>query len=204
MSIASIAPLKFRGQSSRYVDIGLRGDEHLAVSVEYAVHPSNVGCFIVRFVAHGKTDPKAFKHLTYRESAQFLIPATGVTSAEVFNGLRLNKLAIPVSKPAIRPTEVGAFAEKHQVFDTLGEWIEAQALAENFALIVKVADALREQYAEPAPTPAESILELPDLTAPDQKAAALKLVKKPEPVEAEEDEDGESEDGDEDDKEWLN
>ena len=65
-------------QNNQYVDIAVRGtDEHLGFAIEYAAHPTGIGCFILRFVVHGKgVDPKNYKHLTYRESAQFLIPAT--------------------------------------------------------------------------------------------------------------------------------
>lgn len=202
-----VAPLRFRGHSSQYVDVAARGDERLAVAVEYAVHPSNVGCFILRFVAHGPVDPKGFKHLTYRESAKFLIPATDKTSAEVFKGLRLNKLALPALKPAVQRHEVDQHAMKFGLWTALAEWVTAQALAEGFTLLLtpgELSGIVRESVALPVTAgEVENVFQVPDLTAPEHKAAALKLVQKPEPDEDEED-DSEDEDGDEDEKEWLN
>lgn len=200
-------PLKFRGSSSRYIDIGVRGDDFLAASVEYAVHPSNIGCFIVRFVAHGKSlDPLSFKHLTYREEkAQFLIPASKDNpSNEVFNGIRLNKLALPAFKPAIKPYEVADKGTEFGLFLVVADWIGQQAQLDGFTLLTE-ASALAAEFRNfftlpPTEGTIENILELPDLTTAENKKAALKLVQKPEP-----EEDTEDEDGDEDeDKEWLN
>ena len=79
--------LRYRGSHSSYTDVATRGggvtpegvsppNEFLGISVEYAIHPKGVGCFILRFVVHGKgANPKNYKHLTYRESAKFVIPA---------------------------------------------------------------------------------------------------------------------------------
>lgn len=208
-SPAPVVPLKFRGHSSHYVDIGVRNEtEFLAASVEYATHPSNIGCFIIRFVAHGKgVEPKNYtKHLMYRETAKFLIPATKTTGAEVFNGLRLSKIAIPVFKPAIHKHEVDHFATKFDIWPVIAAWITQQAGAEGFEPLLDpftLVATLRERFVPSITSEGiENVLELPDLSAPEQKAAALKLVKKPaEPEDTDEDE---SEDGDEDEKEWLN
>ena len=136
-STAPNAPLRYRGYNSHYVDIAVRGaDEHLGFAIEYAVHPSGVGCFILRFIAHGKgVDPKNYKHLTYRESAKFVIPATETSpTAEIFKGLRLTKVAIPVFKPAIQRHEVGTFGDQFNVWAPLTEWVAAQVAAEGFSV----------------------------------------------------------------------
>ena len=205
-STAPNAPLRYRGYNSQYVDIAVRGaDEHLGLAIEYAAHPSGIGCFIVRFIAHGKgVDPKSFKHLTYRESAKFLIPPTeGNPTPEIFKGLRLTKVAIPVFKPAIQRHEVAVFGDQFNVWPQVAGWVVEQATTEGFTITVpNLESTIRDLVVLPttAPGTVESVLDFPKLDAPEQKAAALKLVKNPEPEEVDDEEDGEESD----DKEWLN
>jgi hypothetical protein len=200
-------PLRYKGQSgNRYIDVAIRNEEHLGVSMEYAIHPSNIGCFIVRFVVHGKgVDPKNYTHLTYREPAKFIIPATNTESAEVFKGFRLNKVAITAFSPAIQRHEVTQVAEKLGTWAKLAAWVGEQIVAEGFTLTVpNLRSTLREMVVLPV-TSGEitDVLEFPDLKAPEEQVKALKLVKKPEPEPDEEDEDGDD-DKDDDDPEWLN
>ena len=191
-------PLRYRGQNSRYVDIAVRNQEHLGFAIEYALHPSGIGCFILRFVVHGKgIDPKNYKHLTYRESAQFLISETATSSAEVIDGVRLNKLAIKAFEPAVPKHEVHKFAVKFGTWNLLSEWVAEQVEAEGFTVTVDLQHEIQSQFIPPV-TPEEtvkSIIELPNLAAPEEKAAALKLVKKPkadpdDDFDEDEDEDG--------------
>ena len=194
--------LRYRGYQSLYVDIASRGKESLGLSVQYAVHPSNIGCFILRFIVHGKgIDPKNYTHLTYREPAEFLIePTAEQPTAEKFKGVRLNKIALPVFKPAVRHHEVDSYALKFAVWSQVTDWVAAQVVAEGFTITVTdLAAEIRGLVVPDTTVHVENILQFPDLTAPEQQAAALKLVKKPEP-EPDEDEDVE---GDEP-KEWLN
>ena len=209
MSATTAAPLRYRGSSNFYVDIATRNAEHLGFSLEYAIHPSNIGCFIVRFVVHGDDiNPKNYKHLTYREKAKFIIPATAEKPmVEMFKGYRLNKIALPVFKPAVQRYEVGDFATKFNIWPLLIEWVAEQVQAEGFTLTVDLEAEMRGMLAVPT-TPevtVTSVIEFPDLKGHAQQAAALKLVKAPEPDEDDEDdasEDDEDEDGD--DKGWLN
>ena len=212
-STAAAAPFRFRGTNARYVDIAARNEERIGLSVEYAAHPSNVGCFILRFVAHGQgLSPANYKHLTYRESAKFLVLSGGASlHAEVFKGTRLNKIAIKAFDPAVKPWEVDDFALKFDVWLKLSEWVAAQVLAEGFTLIdgIDLYKEIRESVVSKwANTPSDnvkSVLEFPDLAAPEQQAAAMKLVKKPEPEPDDEDPDAdEDEDSDDDPKGWLN
>lgn len=187
----TVTALRYHGQHSRYVDIATRGtDEHLGMSLDYAVHPSGVGCFILRFVVHGKgVQPKNFKHLMYREPAQFVIPGT---IPEMFEGVRLNKLAIPVFNPAVHRHEVDQFALKFGVWSLLEAWVTKQVLVEGFTVLVDLQKEIRNLLAW-EPTPEDSVkcvMEFPNLDAPEYKASALKLVKKPEPDLDDEDEDG--------------
>jgi hypothetical protein len=210
MSATTVSnPLRYRGSHNWYVDIAVREAEQLGFAMQYASHPSGIGCFILRFIVHGKgIDPKNYKHLTFREEAKFLIPATPTTSAEVFNGVRLNKIAIPVFKPAVQHHEVAGFAFKFGVWPLVTQWVAAQVEAEGFTLTVENLQAIIRDLVILPSTPEESVtclLEFPDLTAPEQQAAALKLVKKPVEDEDEDDSDIEEDgDEDEDDKEWLN
>lgn len=189
------APLRYRGFNSQYVDVAVRGaEEHLGLSIEYAVHPSGIGCFILRFIAHGKgINPKNFTFLTYREPAKFLIAATETTSAEVFKGVRLTKIAIPVFQPSVHRHELDAFATKHGVWPLLTAWLAQQIAAEGFTVTVPDLEAeVRNLLALPVtPDNVACILEFPKLDAPEIKAAALKLVQKPEPDEDEESDDDE-------------
>jgi len=197
-------PLRYRGQSGNtYTDVAIRNEEHLGIAVQYAPHPSNVGCFIVRFVVHGKgVDPKNYKHLTYREPARFVIPATKTDSTEVFKGIRLNKVAIPVFSPAINHYEVALFAEKLGAWAPLAAWIGEQIAAEGFTLTVPNLRATIRAMFAPSTGNITLAYVFPDLAAPEEQKAALKLVQKPEPDE-ESDDDGDEEDKD-DDPEWLN
>jgi hypothetical protein len=207
MSATATSPLRYRGWRSQYVDIASRNaNEFLGLAIEYAVHPNGLGCFILRFIVHGKgvTESK-YQHLTYREPAEFIIPGGEGKSAEKFKGLRLNKVAVPVFAPAVYRHEVDHFATKFNLWPVLTEWIAEQVVAEGFTIAVEDLQAIiRELVVLPA-SPEEgvkSVLEFPDLNAPEQKVFAMKQVKKPAP---EPDEDIEDEDGDEDeDKEWLN
>lgn len=202
-------PLRFRGSSNKYVDIGVRNEnEFLAASVEYAIHPSNIGCFIVRFVAHGNgADPKNYKHLTFRESAKFLIPtAESIYHGEMFRGYRLDKVAIPAFKPAVQRHEVDNVAQTLGTWVALAAWIASQSEKEGFDLLLDpagLAESLRSLVV-PAATPGEitSILEFPDLSNPSQKLAAAKKAAKPAPEP--EDEDVDDDEDDDSDKEWLN
>lgn len=197
-------PLRYRGQSNSYVDIAIRGtDEHLGLGLDYAVHPqTGVGCFLVRFVVHGPgVEPtKYHNHLTYREMAKFVLPATATTGAEVFHGVRLNKLAIPVFQPAVRKRELDKFAQKFGIWPMLTEWIAEQVTADGFTVTVELQQEIQKLLVDP-PTPEESVksvIEFPDLTAPEHKALAMKQAQKPVAVDEDEDED----DGEK--KDWLN
>ena len=201
-------PLRYQGYGgSHYVDIGAREGERLGLSVQYAIHPTNVGCFIVRFVVHGEgVKPSNFKHLTYREeAAKFVIAATATTSAESFKGIRLNKLALPVFKPAVQRHEVDEFALKFNVWNLMEEWITEQVQAEGFTLIADLQKEIRNMVVLPM-SDADSIkcvIEFPKLDSPEAKQAASKVMQKPAPDEdedADEDEDGEEAP----EKDWLN
>jgi len=210
---STAAPFRFHGTNARYVDIGARGTERLSLSVEYAPHYSNVGYFILRFVAHGDgVKTTNFKHLMYRQQAKFITMDPDKAIQEAFRGFRLNKIAVPAFKPAVKPWEVDEFALKLDIWLKLEEWVKAQMAAEGFTLIDGIdlykeirTGALHRLPAPPTPTEnVTSVLEFPDLEAPAQQAASLKLVQKPE---ADEDEDTDldgDEDEDEDDKDWLN
>jgi hypothetical protein len=182
-------------------------NEFLGISVEYAIHPKGVGCFILRFVVHGKgANPKNYKHLTYRESAKFVIPATQTTSGEVIKGFRLNKIAVPVFQPPVRPQEVDKFATKLNVWPLLEEWITETVQAEGFSLIADLKTELRRIVCgiETPEDSIKSVIEFPNLSDPEQQAAALSQVQKP----VDEDDDPDKEDPDEDEenegKDWLN
>jgi len=193
------------------VDIASRNtSEFLGLAIEYAVHPNGLGCFILRFIVHGKgvmDDPAKYTHLTYREPAEFIIPASEGKSAEKFKGLRLNKVAVPVFSPAVFKHEVDQFATKFNLWPVLTEWIAEQVVAEGFTVAVGDLQAtVRDLVVPPQSDEAgvKSVLEFPDLSAPEQKVFAMKQAKKPAPA-PDPDEDIEDEDGDEDeDKEWLN
>jgi hypothetical protein len=207
MATATQTPLRYQGWQSSYVDIATRHTEHLGLAVEYAVHPSGIGCFIVRLVAHGKgVNPVNYKHLTYREPAKFVVPASAAHPVpEKITGLRLNKIALPVFAPAVQRHEIDHFATKFGVWTAVSEWLAAQVASEGFTLTVDLPQELRNLLVIPTTPEATvtSALTFPDLTAPEQTAAALKLVKKPEPDE----DDVEDDDGDEDEtegKDWLN
>lgn len=208
MSNPAFVLKEFRGWNSRYADIAARGDnEALAVAVEYAIHPSNVGCLIVRFVVHGEgAAPGNYKHLTFRESAKFVIPPSEENPhSQTFKALRLNKVAIPVFKPAVKRHEVEPYAEQFGTWVSLAAWIAEQVTAEGFTLLLApeaLVALLRERIVGTPTGEVQNVLELPDLTAPAQQASALKAVVKPEPDSDEDEEDEEEEDDDTPD--WLN
>ena len=203
MTETEFKPLRYKGSNSHYVDIAIRGtDEHLGLGVQYAVHPSGTGCFILRFVVHGKdVDPKNFKHLMYRESAKFITTGGDAKHSEVFKGVRLNKLAIPVFEPAVGRHEIAKFAEKFGIWALLEEWIAEQVQAEGFMITVNLPQEMKQLVVGPDTPEAsvKSVIEFPDLKSEESQKANLKLVKKPEP-EPDEDE----EDGDDEEKDWLN
>ena len=195
-------PLRYRGYSSTYVDVATRGaNEFLGVSVQYAVHPSNIGCFIFRFSAHGDVSPMKFKHLTYRDKTRYrTLVEEGEISQEI-NGIRLNKLALKVFSPAVPLHLVPSLAEEHNVWVLLAEWVAEQAKAEGFTLYeVDLAILLRDTIFPPVGG-VKCILDLPKLDSPEEQAHALKSVTKPEP---DPDEDGDVDEDEEEDAEWLN
>jgi hypothetical protein len=210
MSATATSPLRYRGWRSTYADVASRnGNEFLGLSIEYAAHPSGIGCFILRFIVHGKgVDPKNYKHLTYREMAEFVIPGGEGKSSEKFKGLRLNKIAVPVFSPAVFRHEVDEFATKFNLWPVLTEWIAEQIAAEGFTVTVEnLQETIRSLAILPSSEAGavKSVLEFPDLNAPEQKVFAMKQAKKPAPEPTEdEDLDDEDGDGDEEDKEWLN
>lgn len=195
-------PLRYRGSKTDYVDIAVRDGEFLGFNIDYAIHPSNIGCFIVRFVTHGENlQPSNYKHLTFRESkAQFLTYATENTMSKMFMGFRLNKIAMPVLKPAVRKHEVATFLDKFNVWKSLTEWVAAQVLAEGFTVTVQLESVIKNFLIVPA-TPevnVECVIEYPDLKSSEQQAFSAGQAQKPEPEEEDEDD----EDGEE--KPWLN
>lgn len=203
-------PLRYRGSHARYTDIAVRGEnEYLGFAVEYAVHPSGAGCFVMRFVAHGK-ELQPFTHLTYRQRAEFYTQKDDSGKhAEIFRGVRLNKIAVKVCSPAVHPWDLDEFALKHDVWLLLEKWVAEQVKAEGFTLTVDLFKEVREMVLNrmPTRTPIENstcVIEFPVLEPPKQ-AAPLTLVQKPEPDEDDTDVDGDDgDDEDEDTKEWLN
>lgn len=202
-----VAPFRYRGAANAYVDIAVRGETSLGLGLQYAVHPTNVGYLIVRFVAHGgSVAPKGFTHLSYREPAQFAAAGEdgSYAHASVFNGARLNKVAIPVFSPAVHKLEVAEYAAEYDLWDKIAGWVTAQVTAEGFALTVEDLDAvIRDLVVPPAPPKTEGVtfvLELPSFDAPKPP----KLV--PPPVaDVEGDEaDDEEDDEEKEEKDWLN
>jgi len=206
MSTEQFSPLRYRGSNNRYVDIAVRGaDEHLGLGVDYAVHPSGTGCFILRFVVHGNdVDPKNYKHLMYRESAKFVTEGTDPKSGEVFKGVRLNKIAIPAFAPAVKRHEINKFAEKFGIWALLEEWIAEQAKAEGFLVTVNLPQEIRQLVigTETPEDAVKSVIEFPDLTSQEYQSHGLKQVKAP--VEDPEPDTDEDDDSESDEKEWLN
>jgi hypothetical protein len=202
---APVAPLRYRGFSNNYVDVAVRGtDEHLGLSMDYAVHPSGVGCFIVRFIVHGAgVKPENYTHLTYRESAKFVVRATETTPAEMFKGVRLNKIAIPVFKPPVQKREIDTFATSLNIWPLVTEWIAEQITTEGFTVTVPDLQAEIRGLLVPATTPTEdvkSVIQFPDLTAPEQKAYAKGQMQKP----VDEDDDEDTDEEDDEDGETIN
>lgn len=202
-------PLRYRGSHSHYVDIAVRGtDEHLGLGVEYAVHPSGVGCFILRFVVHSasKLNPANYKHFAFRESAKFVIPDSGSKyNGEVIRGVRLNKIAIPVFEPAVQRHEVEKFAAKFGIFQTLTEWVAEQVQAEGFNLTVNLQKEIEGLVLPPTTSKeVKSVVQYPDLKNPDYQKQVLKQAKPPVDDEPEEEDEDEEDEDDSDDKEWLN
>jgi len=187
---------QYVGSRSRYHDIATRGTEALGLAVEYAPHPNGKGYFIIRFVAHGK-EGASYSHFHNREKAKFLaLDANGhkPNHAEIFKGVRLNKLAIPVFEKAVHPYEVLTFGDELGVWDVVADWIVEQLAAEGFSLVegANVADLVRSLFVLPT-TPKEAVataFEFPDLTA-EKKQVPFK----PHLVKDDEDDD----DGDDDD-----
>ena len=199
MPTETSSPLRYRGFSTRYVDVAVRNkNEWIGLSVQYHPHPkTQQGCFIVRLVTHGEKAPK-FSHLSLREKGEFV---TVGPHAEQFKGFRLNKLAIPVFSVAVLPHEIDQYATKFGIWALLEEWLTEQIQTEGFTLTVNLLDEIKAMLV-PSTTPEESVksaLELPVLT---HTAPALALVKssKDEP----EEDDDEDEDDDETEEEWLN
>jgi len=180
-------PLRYFGSSNQYVDFAIRGEgEFLGVGVDYAKHPSGVGCFVVRFVAHGAANPLEFKHLSYREPAQFVIPSG--TMPELFEGFRLDKVAFGVFEPAVQKRELDFFATKYGVWSLLTNWIADQAMLEGFTVVVDLEKEIKSLLiARPSNVDEVTcVLRFPDLTSPEYRAS-LKPVVKPEPEEDEDD-----------------
>jgi len=202
--------LRYRGSRNEYLDIATRGggvsaegvsppDEFLGISADYAIHPKGIGCLIIRFVVHGKgANPKNYKHLTYRESAQFVIP--------LFKGYRLNKIAIPVFQPPVKIGEVDKFAAKLNVWAQVEDFVVKTAQAEGFALTVEnLQDEIRLMVIglDTPEDAVKSVIEFPNLDAPEQQAFAGSQAQKP----VDEDDDPDKEDDEDDDKpekDWLN
>jgi len=203
---ATTSPLRYRGSSNKYVDIAIRGtDEAMGLNVEYAAHPNGIGCFIVRFVVHGEgVSPAGYKHLTYRETAKFATMPTGTDIPAMFKGVRLNKLAIPVFKPAVFPHEVAGHADALGIWPLVTEWIAEQVTTEGFVLTVDLQAEIKAMVTFKVPETTgkvESVIDFPNLADTAHQKAAAKLAKKP--VDDDDDEDADLDEDEDDDKDWL-
>jgi hypothetical protein len=193
-------PLRYRGYRSEYVDVAVRDTQHLGIGIEYAVHPvEKVGCFILRFVVHGKdVKDTDFTYLNLREGAHFISEGDHATSIK---GYRLNKVVIKVFHPGVHKNELGKYADKFGIWGPLTEWVTEQITAEGFTVTANVEQELRRLLVPETPDSAEvkSVLEFPDMSADKKsKKVGLKLVENP-PADDEDDEDD-----DEEEKDWLN
>jgi hypothetical protein len=186
------------------MDIASRLDskEWLGLAVDYAVHPSGVGCFILRFVVHGEGVSPVTKlvHFTFREKAKFVSFGPGMHT--MIKGIRVNKVAIPVFAPAIQKYEIEKYAEQFGIWAPITEWVAEQAKADGFELTVDLVKALPALLLGPVTEgDVKCIMEFPDLQGPEQQMASKHMMQKPEP---DDDPDADEEDEDEDTKDWLN
>lgn len=197
---------KYRGSKTHYVDIAIRGNDTLGIGIDYAVHPQqNAGYLLVRFVAHGPNlSPDSFSHLVLRDTAQFLKVGEDETQAEVFKGVRLNKVPVKLFEPPIYAHEVSQYADKFDLWPLLTDWIVTQVTAEGFILTVDLQDEIKALLTPPVPPvteePVTCLYEFPNLV--EVKAAYQAKAT----LAAEEVEEKDDDDGDEGPvkKDWLN
>jgi hypothetical protein len=160
------------GTKNSYTEIGLRGDEYIAISMLFAVNPENsVATILNRFIAYkddGSVSTKSFKHFIPREFSD-----AKITGGHTVSILRLNRSAIPVLTGAGTKEEFLSAGDKLQVWPMLASWIKENLQAEGFEPFVDdLAAFVRGQFAGP-PQPLELKLTLPDLAV--EKAQQIKM-----------------------------
>jgi len=196
--------LKYRGSRAHYEDVAAKNDVRLGLSVEYAAHPYNdTGYIAVRFVVRHVTQIKPessafgeFTHFKMRDKADF---ATLGDHATTFKGRRLNKVLVPVFKPAPCGHTVAEVGDSLNVWTPIATWIAEQIEKEGFMLLLPDADLatwVRAQVAGEPQAPSELVLDLPDL----KKSSAKKSYK----ASDEDDEDDDDNDDEDDVKGWVN
>lgn len=186
---------RYKGSANEYTDIATRGNEAIGLGLQYAVHPeSGTGHILVRFVAHSDTGQfEPFTHFHPRQSARFRDFGTDKS----FNGVRLNKLAIPVFSPAPILNDVVLFGDKLGVWALLADWITDQLVADGFVPTVpSILEHIRAEL-QGISVPFESVkmvISLPDLVAEKKSAVAYT----PHSYKSHNDGDEDADDGDED------
>jgi hypothetical protein len=203
----------YRGSASSYQDIATRGTERLGLAIQYAVHPKGAGAFLVRFVAwspNGTLSP--FTHFNVREKAEFLNTPGGnvpllesgkVDKQQVFNGVRLDKVAFPAFTSAPYIWALGPIGDSLHLWEQLAAWITTQVEMEGFTVVPGLADKVRDMILPPFVGEVALALEFPVIEKkPFSKKSGPTGVVKPEPLDIKDDQDDE-EDGD-DDEPWLN
>jgi hypothetical protein len=124
-------PYFFTGSHNTYLDIAVRGKDHLGLSLQYVLHSTNgMGGLLTRFVAWNPmsvNEIKGFKYLPIRGIGEFK-----TSDGETFQGVRFTKLVIPVFQPGPSPLEFVHLADKMLVFDVLADWVQERCKEEGF------------------------------------------------------------------------
>lgn len=131
MNMESVEPSVFFGNNNTYMDIATRGNDHLALSLNYVVAPqTDTACIMIRFLCWNPGSPKeigSFNYLGIREVAEFKIDED-----HKFQAARVFKAAFPVFQPSVSLAAFLKYCAEMSIWDFIADWLIERCKDEGF------------------------------------------------------------------------
>jgi hypothetical protein len=124
-------PKVFIGSHNTYIEIAHRGMAVLGFSLHYLIHPETaMGILVGRFVVHAPQDDfGTFDKLKGRGLGEFRYGPD-----EKFNGMRFQRLGIPLFLPGPPPFAVLKHADKFCIWTMVADWLGELCAAEGYTM----------------------------------------------------------------------